>query len=85
MGRFKSKSIETLCVQAGYEAKNGEPRITPLVQSTTYQYDSADEVADLFDLIMLLTEWKHLSVRRHMNSCSYVRTRLTDLTSCNMC
>lgn len=50
MGRFKSKSIETLCVQAGYEAKNGEPRITPLVQSTTYQYDSADEVADLFDL-----------------------------------
>lgn len=36
-------------------------------------------------LKMLLTEWKHLSVRRHMNSCSYIRTRLTNLTSCDMC
>lgn len=41
---------ETLCVQAGYEPKNGEARIVPIVQSTTYKYDSADHVADLFDL-----------------------------------
>lgn len=47
---MKNLSIETLCVQAGYEPKNGEPRIAPIYQSTTYKYDSADEVADLFDL-----------------------------------
>ena len=33
--------INTKCVQAGYEPKNGEPRIVPIVQSTTYKYDSA--------------------------------------------
>lgn len=44
------KNQETLCIQAGYQPKNGEPRILPIVQSTTYKYDSADEVASLFDL-----------------------------------
>lgn len=44
------KSIETLCLQAGYEPENGQPRILPIVQSTAYRYDSADEVAALFDL-----------------------------------
>lgn len=44
------RKIETLCVQAGYEPKNGEARIPPLVQSTTFRYESADKVADLFDL-----------------------------------
>ena len=47
-------NIETLCVQAGYEAKNGEPRITPLVQSTTYQYDSADEYTVQMKIRMLM-------------------------------
>ena len=47
---FGKFSTDTLCVQAGYEAKNGEPRIVPIAQSTTYQYDSVDEVAALFDL-----------------------------------
>lgn len=41
---------DTLCVQAGYTPQNGEPRIVPIVQSTTYKYDSTQEVADLFDL-----------------------------------
>lgn len=44
------KSIETLCLQAGYEPENGQPRILPIVQSTAYRYESADEVAALFDL-----------------------------------
>lgn len=44
------KNQETQCVQAGYQPKNGEPRILPIVQSTTYKYDSSDEVACLFDL-----------------------------------
>lgn len=43
-------SVETLCVQGGYEPENGEPRILPIYQSTTYKYDTADHVADLFDL-----------------------------------
>ena len=47
---MENYSRETLCVQAGYEPKNGEPRIIPIVQSTTYKYDDADEVAKLFDL-----------------------------------
>lgn len=42
--------IETKAVQAGYAPQNGEPRITPIVQSTTYKYDSCQDIADLFDL-----------------------------------
>lgn len=41
---------DTLCVQAGYDPKSGEPRVTPIVQSTTYAYETAGELADLFDL-----------------------------------
>lgn len=42
--------IETKCVQAGYTPKNGEPRILPIVQSTTYKYESSEEMGMLFDL-----------------------------------
>jgi len=42
--------IETIAVQGGYEPKATEPRIVPIVQSTTFKYDSADHVAALFDL-----------------------------------
>lgn len=42
--------IETKCVQSGYAPKNGEARVAPIAQSTTYKYDSADTVGDLFDL-----------------------------------
>ena len=45
-----SKKLDTLCVQAGYEPKNGEPRVVPVVQSTTYAYDTAEGLANLFDL-----------------------------------
>ncbi len=41
---------ETLCIQGGYSPKNGEPRVLPIAQSTTYKYDSTDAVGDLFDL-----------------------------------
>jgi len=46
----KAYNIETLAVQGAYEPKNGEPRVMPLVQSTTFKYDDAQSVADLFDL-----------------------------------
>ena len=42
--------LETVAVQAGYTPGNGDPRILPIVQSTTYRYDDAQSVADLFDL-----------------------------------
>ena len=42
--------LETLAVQAGYTPGNGDPRICPIVQSTTFKYDDAQSVADLFDL-----------------------------------
>ncbi|MDR0909776.1 MAG: PLP-dependent transferase [Spirochaetaceae bacterium] len=40
---------ETLCLHAGYAPKNGEPRVVPIVQSTTYVYDSSADIADVFD------------------------------------
>ena len=41
---------DTLCIHAGYTPKNGEPRVAPIVQSTTYVYESSKEMGDLFDL-----------------------------------
>jgi O-acetylhomoserine (thiol)-lyase len=42
--------IETNCIQGGYQPKNGEPRVLPIYQSTTYKYDSSEHVGKLFDL-----------------------------------
>ncbi len=42
--------IDTKCVQAGYEPKNGEARVVPITQSTTFKYDSAATLGKLFDL-----------------------------------
>ena len=43
-------NLDTICVQGTYQPKNGEPRVIPIVQSTTFKYDSSDEMGDLFDL-----------------------------------
>ena len=40
----------TICVQGGWKPKNGEPRVLPIYQSTTFKYDNTEEMADLFDL-----------------------------------
>ena len=45
-----NKHLGTLCVQAGYEPGNGEPRQIPIIQSTTFKYASSDEMGKLFDL-----------------------------------
>lgn len=42
--------INTKCVQAGYTPKNGEPRVLPIIQSTTYKYESSEQMGRLFDL-----------------------------------
>ena len=46
----KKLRMASLCVQAGYKAKNGEPIEVPIIQSTTFKYDDSDEMAQLFDL-----------------------------------
>ncbi len=47
MSQYK---IETKCIHSGYTPKNGEPRQIPIIQSTTFQYDSSSEMGKLFDL-----------------------------------
>ncbi len=42
--------IETKCIQSGYTPKNGEPRVLPIYQSTTFKYASSDQMGRLFDL-----------------------------------
>ncbi len=42
--------LDTICVQGTYKPKNGEPRVIPIIQSTTYKYDSSVEMGNLFDL-----------------------------------
>ena len=44
------KRIETICVQGGYTPKNGEPRQIPIIQSTTFKYDTSEDMGKLFDL-----------------------------------
>ena len=43
-------NIDTICVQGAYKPKNGEPRVIPIVQSTTFKYESSEAMGDLFDL-----------------------------------
>lgn len=47
---MKKQNIETICIQGGYEPKNGQPRQLPIVQSTTYRYDTSADMGKLFDL-----------------------------------
>lgn len=46
----KKYSKETLCVQAGWTPQKGEPRVLPIYQSTTFKYDTSEQMARLFDL-----------------------------------
>ena len=47
---MSKQSIDTVCVQGGWRPKNGEPRQLPIVQSTTFKYDTGELMAKLFDL-----------------------------------
>lgn len=49
-GMENSVKKETICVQAGWKPKNGEPRILPIYQSTTYKYETSEQMGRLFDL-----------------------------------
>ena len=41
---------DTMCIQAGWEPENGEPRVMPIYQSTTFKYSTSEEMGKLFDL-----------------------------------
>lgn len=43
-------NLDTICVQGAYKPKSGEPRVIPIVQSTTFKYESSEAMGDLFDL-----------------------------------
>ena len=60
--------IETKCIQSGYEPGNGEPRVLPIYQSTTFKYNSSDQMGRLFALeesgyFYRLAGWKILPRR----------------------
>ncbi len=44
------RSMETTCIQGGWQPKNGEPRILPIYQSTTFKYSTSEQMGRLFDL-----------------------------------
>lgn len=48
--KMKELNIETKCIQAGYVPGNGEPRQIPIIQSTTFKYDTSEDMGKLFDL-----------------------------------
>ena len=46
----RKQNLETICIQSGWQPKNGEPRVLPIYQSTTYKYSSSEQMGRLFDL-----------------------------------
>ena len=46
----KKQSVETICIQGGWQPKNGEPRVLPIYQSTTFKYETSEQMGRLFDL-----------------------------------
>lgn len=47
---MKKLNQDTICVQGGWKPSKGEPRVLPIYQSTTFKYDTSEQMADLFDL-----------------------------------
>lgn len=71
----KNYHIETKCIQSGYKPQNGEPRILPIYQSTTYKYDSSEHLGDLFDL----KAEGHMYTRISNPTVSAVEEKIADL------
>ena len=67
--------IETKCIQSGYEPKSGEPRVLPIYQSTTYKYDSSEDLGALFDLKLD----GHMYTRISNPTVAAVEAKLSDL------
>jgi len=67
--------IETKCIQEGYKPANGEPRVMPIYQSTTYKYDSSEHLGKLFDLQVE----GHIYSRISNPSCAFVEDKIAAL------
>jgi len=67
--------IETKCVQEGYKPGNGEPRVLPIYQSTTYKYDSSEHLGKLFDLQVP----GHMYSRISNPTCAFVEDKIAAL------
>lgn len=67
--------IETKCLQEGYQPANGEPRVLPIYQSTTYRYDSSEHLAGLFDL----TAPGHMYTRISNPTVDFVEKKIASL------
>ncbi len=67
--------LDSICVQGTYKPKNGEPRVIPIVQSTTYKYDSSVEMGNLFDL----KESGYFYSRLQNPTCDNVANKITAL------
>ncbi len=65
---------ETICLHAGYTPENGGPRVVPIVQSTTYRFDTTERVAELFDMPM-----SHMYSRFSNPTCEAVEKKLAEL------
>ena len=66
---------ETICIQGGYAPKNGEPRQVPIVQSTTFKYDTSEDMGKLFDL----EASGYFYTRLQNPTNDYVAAKLTEL------
>ena len=72
---MKDYRIETTCVQGGYTPGNGEPRQIPIVQSTTFKYETSEDMGKLFDL-----EASGYFYSRLQNpTCDYVAAKIAEL------
>ena len=47
---MSKRNIETTCIQGGWQPTKGEPRVLPIYQSTTFKYDTSEQMGKLFDL-----------------------------------
>lgn len=72
---MSSYKPETKCVQSGYTPKNGEPRVIPIIQSTTYKYESSEQMGRLFDL----EESGYFYTRLQNPTNDMVAAKITDL------
>ncbi len=72
---MKKMSQDTVCVQAGWQPKNGEPRVLPICQSTTFKYSSSEEMGRLFDL----EESGYFYFRLQNPTCDTVASKICEL------
>lgn len=66
---------ETICVQSGWQPTNGQPRVLPIIQSTTFKYDTSDQMGKLFDL----EESGYFYTRLQNPTNDYVAQKITEL------